>query len=78
MFQEVKKEFDKYGLLLTVQLSGKKYVIDGGYDIPKIVPYVDFINLVCYQYNGPWEDKTGINAPLKSQDVFSVVSNIEK
>lgn len=73
-FQEVKKEFDKYGLHLTVHLIGKRYIIDEGYDVPEIIKHVDWINLVCYQSHGPWEMKTGVNAPLKSDDDFNVVS----
>lgn len=29
--------------------------------------YVDFINVMAYDYSGPWSDKTGFMAPLYSR-----------
>jgi len=30
--------------------------------------YVDYANVECYDYYGPWDKRTGINAPLMKMD----------
>ncbi|XP_076304901.1 acidic mammalian chitinase-like isoform X2 [Tachypleus tridentatus] len=64
LLQEIKTEFTKYGFLLTAAVSAGKHFIDPGYDVPQISNYLDFINVMCYDYHGGWETFTGHNAPL--------------
>lgn len=40
--------------------------IKGGYDVPAVASYLDFINLMAYDFHGKWERETGHNAPLHS------------
>jgi chitinase len=35
-----------------------------GMDIPKIIPLLDWINLMTYDFYGNWSETTGFNAPL--------------
>ncbi|XP_059168600.1 acidic mammalian chitinase-like [Physella acuta] len=51
-------------LLLTGALPAGKENIDAGYNIPELVPYIDFINVMTYDFHGSWENHTGINSPL--------------
>lgn len=41
--------------------------IETSYNITEIVKYVDFINVMAYDYSGPWSHKTGFMAPLYSR-----------
>jgi len=40
--------------------------IKGGYDVPAVASYMDFINVMAYDFHGKWEKETGHNAPLYS------------
>jgi len=62
--QDFRKEFDKFGLLLTVPLGVMPYTIEHSYDIPALNRYVHYMFAVCYNYYGPWKSPTGPVAPL--------------
>jgi len=66
LVRELKTAFRSAGkdYLLTAAVSAGKWFIDPGYDVPEISRYLDFINVMCYDYHGGWEDKTGHNAPI--------------
>lgn len=51
-------------LLLTCAVSAGAETVRGGYDVAPIGSYVDFINIMSYDFHGKWESKTGHNAPL--------------
>ncbi|GFY52631.1 probable chitinase 10, partial [Trichonephila inaurata madagascariensis] len=61
---ELKTEFQKHNLLLTAAVSAGKHTMDEAYDVPQVSQYLDFINVMCYDYHGGWESFTGHNAPL--------------
>ena len=42
-------------LLLTATVSGKKYYIDYSYNVRRISPNLDFMNVVAYDYSPAWE-----------------------
>ncbi|XP_054159586.1 acidic mammalian chitinase-like [Oppia nitens] len=64
LLRELKAAFTPKGYLLTSAVSAGKLFIDPAYDIPMVSQYLDLINVMCYDYHGGWEDKTGHNAPL--------------
>merc|ERR1711945_85844 len=39
-------------------------IMDVGYDIPQISSYLDWINVMTYDYHGQWDKKTGHVAPM--------------
>lgn len=39
-------------------------MITAGYDVPEISKYLDFINVMTYDFHGQWERQVGHNSPL--------------
>ncbi|KAL0970435.1 hypothetical protein UPYG_G00241890 [Umbra pygmaea] len=69
--QELLEAFDAEGkatsrprLLLTAAVAAGKGTIDTGYEIREISKYLDFINVMTYDFHGSWETFTGHNSPL--------------
>lgn len=67
LVKELYGEFKPRGWLLTAAIGAPERVIDTSYDIPSLARYLDFINVMCYDYNGKWNDFTGHNSPLYSR-----------
>lgn len=70
-YPELKEAFDaeaqeilKPRLLLTAAVPVGPDNVRGGYDVPAVASYLDFINLMAYDFHGKWERETGHNAPL--------------
>ncbi|CAG9764757.1 unnamed protein product [Ceutorhynchus assimilis] len=72
LVKELKAAFRKHNLLLTAAFGAGKDTIDVAYDVEGLAIYLDFIHMMCYDYHGAWDQKTGANAPLKSSDVLNV------
>ncbi|CAI9716942.1 probable chitinase 10 [Octopus vulgaris] len=53
-------------LLLIAAVPAGKPQIDAGYDIKALHPYVDFLNVMTYDYHGTWEKTTGHNSPFNA------------
>ena len=51
-------------LLLTTAVAQEKSTILNAYDVVNIVPHLDFINVMSYDYHGSWDARTGHNSPL--------------
>ncbi|XP_077943826.1 chitinase-3-like protein 1 isoform X3 [Gasterosteus aculeatus] len=51
-------------LLLTASVSAEKAIIDDSYDVPQVSTYLDFINVLTFDFHGPWESVTGHHSPL--------------
>uniref|UniRef100_A0A3B4DSV0 chitinase n=1 Tax=Pygocentrus nattereri TaxID=42514 RepID=A0A3B4DSV0_PYGNA len=51
-------------LMFTAAVSAGKGTIDAGYEIAEIAKYLDFINVMTYDFHGTWERFTGHNSPL--------------
>lgn len=64
LIKEFRKEFDKHGLLLTAAVGASATTINLSYDVPELVKYLHWFNVMTYDMHGPWEHHTGINAPL--------------
>jgi len=61
--KELSDAFKPRGLLLSAAVSPSKTIMDVGYDIPTISQYLDWINVMTYDYHGQWDKKTGHVAP---------------
>jgi chitinase len=52
----------KHYLLSIASTANNNYYKN--YEWTKIHPYLDFINVMTYDFHGTWETKTGFNAPV--------------
>lgn len=62
--RELYEAFEPEGFLLSAAVSPSKKVIDAGYDVKEISKYFHWISVMCYDYHGQWDKKTGHVAPL--------------
>uniref|UniRef100_A0A3Q0RHF7 chitinase n=1 Tax=Amphilophus citrinellus TaxID=61819 RepID=A0A3Q0RHF7_AMPCI len=51
-------------LMISAAVSAGKGTIDAGYEIAEMSKYLDFINVMTYDFHGTWEKVTGHNSPL--------------
>ena len=56
------------GLILSAAVSPSKSVIDVAYDVPVLNTYLDFINVMTYDFHGYWDRRTGHVSPLFNTD----------
>lgn len=62
--EEMRKVFDREGLLLSAAVASAEFSSSISYDIPRVAAALHFINVMTYDMHGAWENTTGINAPL--------------
>ncbi|XP_068609802.1 acidic mammalian chitinase-like [Brachionichthys hirsutus] len=57
-------------LMISAAVAAGKGTIDAGYEIAEMAKYLDFINVMTYDFHGTWESVTGHHSPLykRSQD----------
>ena len=63
-FEAEAQESKRPRLLLTAAVPVGPDNINGGYDVPAVSSYLDFINVMAYDFHGKWENTVGHNAPL--------------
>ncbi|XP_001604515.2 probable chitinase 10 [Nasonia vitripennis] len=51
-------------LILSAAVPASFEAIAAGYDVPEISKYLDFINVMTYDFHGQWERQVGHNSPL--------------
>lgn len=59
MIAELKEAFTPKGYLLTAAVSAGFWTIDTAYDIPMVSKYLDYINIMAYDFHGAWDQRTG-------------------
>uniref|UniRef100_A0A668UK83 chitinase n=1 Tax=Oreochromis aureus TaxID=47969 RepID=A0A668UK83_OREAU len=80
-FEKEATETKQPRLLLTAAVAGGKGNIDNGYEIADV--FLDFINVMTYDYHGAWDPFTGHNSPLyrssvdQGDNIYYNVVNIE-
>jgi chitinase len=61
----LKEAFQPYNLILTAAVGAGASTIETAYEIDKIAPHLDFINLMTYDlHGGGWENFTGLHTAL--------------
>ncbi|CAH1403453.1 unnamed protein product [Nezara viridula] len=73
LVQELREEFEKESsktgrprLLLTMAVPAGIEYIDKGYDLPKLNRYLDFFNILSYDYHSAFEPSVNHHSPLYS------------
>jgi chitinase len=64
LVKELSAAFRPKGLLLSSAVSPSKMVIDAGYEVKVLSDFFDWIAVMCYDYHGQWDKKTGHVAPM--------------
>ncbi|KAK2580930.1 hypothetical protein KPH14_005997 [Odynerus spinipes] len=71
LVQELREEFERESvktgrprLLLSMAMPAGIEYIDKGYDVPRLNEYLDFINLLSYDYHSAYEPAVNHHAPL--------------
>ncbi|CAF4455404.1 unnamed protein product [Rotaria socialis] len=71
LYETFEKEASKSGnerLLLTAAVAAAKINIDKAYEIDKLVPVLDWFNLMTYDFHGSWDQNRAHHSSLNSKD----------
>nr|CAD2178798.1 unnamed protein product [Meloidogyne enterolobii] len=63
----------KNKLIITAAVAAGIDIVKKSYDIATMAKYVDFINLMTYDFHITSENKTGYNSPLRSKDSLNII-----
>ncbi|XP_040048414.2 acidic mammalian chitinase [Gasterosteus aculeatus] len=63
-FKKEAAETKRPRLLLTAAVAAGKGNIDNGYEIADVSKFLDFMNVMTYDFHGAWDPFTGHNSPL--------------
>ncbi|XP_067381975.1 acidic mammalian chitinase-like [Channa argus] len=63
-FEREAAETNQTRLLLTAAVAAGKGNIDNGYEVAEVSKFLDFINIMTYDFHGAWDPFTGHNSPL--------------
>ncbi|XP_076042458.1 putative chitinase 10 isoform X2 [Oratosquilla oratoria] len=66
LIKELSQSFVSHNppFLLSASVSAGRGLIERSYDVPVLNRYLDFINVMTYDFHGFWEKQTGHVAPL--------------
>ncbi|XP_073326458.1 acidic mammalian chitinase-like [Pagrus major] len=51
-------------LIVTASVSADRAIINASYEVAQIATHLDFINVLTFDFHGPWENVTGHHSPL--------------
>ncbi|XP_030388385.1 acidic mammalian chitinase [Scaptodrosophila lebanonensis] len=64
LLKELKEGLQPFSYILSAAVGSAEFSARISYDIPKVVEYLDLINVMSYDLHGSWDEEVGINAPL--------------
>ncbi len=62
-FEGESKSSENGKLLLTAAVPASFEAIAAGYDVPELSKYLDYINVMTYDFHGQWENQVGQCCP---------------
>ncbi|CAH1107644.1 unnamed protein product [Psylliodes chrysocephalus] len=68
LLKDLRNALDEGGWLLSTAVYPYPY---SGYNATGITKYVHMLNVMCYNYYGPWSQYTGFNSPLFGSSIES-------
>ncbi|XP_014681209.1 PREDICTED: oviduct-specific glycoprotein-like isoform X2 [Priapulus caudatus] len=63
-------------LLLSASVAPNEKNMNRSYEVGRMSPWLDFVNLLTYDYHGAWENTTGHNSPLGSTPLTDDSNNV--
>lgn len=69
LLKELYSAFRTHKLLLTAGVPLNPSILNGGYDIPEIDRYLDWMNVIGYDLRGNWNARTDIHSPLHPRSI---------
>uniref|UniRef100_A0A2P2HXD2 Chitinase 3 n=1 Tax=Hirondellea gigas TaxID=1518452 RepID=A0A2P2HXD2_9CRUS len=66
LITELRTVFDNYNLTLSIAMGAGKKHIKSAYDFSVLCEHLDFINVMTYDFHGPWESVTNHHTNIKN------------
>jgi chitinase len=64
LMQALRAEMPAPGFLLSMAIPSNPPGWGTGFDVPSLAPILDFINVMTYDFHGPWSNHAGHNSPI--------------
>ena len=64
LMQDLRDQFPAPQYLLSMAIPSDPRSWGSGFDVPTLAPLLDFINVMTYDFYGPWSAHAGLNSPL--------------
>lgn len=67
LLEELKSSFKAFGFILSAAVAPDKWRAQEFYKIPEVSEAVDFLNVMAYDFYGPWSENLGHHAQMYPQ-----------
>jgi chitinase len=64
LMQALRAEMPAPAFLLSMAIPSNPPGWGTGFDVPSLAPILDFINVMTYDFHGPWSNHAGHNSPM--------------
>jgi chitinase len=64
LMQDLRNRFPAPRWLLSMAIPSDPSSFGSGFNVPALAPSLDFINVMTYDFHGPWTDHAGHNSPI--------------
>jgi chitinase len=64
LMQALRAEMPSPGFLLSMAIPANPPGYGTGFDVPSLASILDFINVMTYDFHGPWSNHAGHNSPM--------------
>lgn len=64
LMQALRAAMPSPDFLLSMAIGADPRTYGTGFDVPSLVPILDFLNVMTYDFHGPWSNHAGHNSPM--------------